>query len=316
MRRQRAYRHEALFWRTTEEFLACTVPFIRDGLTAGEAVMVAVVDSRTRWLREALGADADEVHFVDMSELGRHPARIIPAVRTFLDEHVAKSQVRGIGEPIWSGRRSEEVLECQLQEALLNVAVQPDTPFWLLCPYDAGRLEESAIEEAYRSHPAVVTDQQYRGSHLYGGAEHVRTLWGSALPVLDGPYTELAYDRATTHEVSSFVTAGLHDARVGPARAADLAGAVAQLAAASLRRGAGGGTVRCWRRPEAITFEVSDPSTIADPMVGRRLPSKDRRHPLWNAGEECDLVQVRSNASGTTVRVHLWLPAPQPHGAV
>jgi hypothetical protein len=54
------------------------VPFIRDGLEAGEPVMVAVSALHTKWLRDALDGQA-EVEFVDIEELGRNPAQIIPA---------------------------------------------------------------------------------------------------------------------------------------------------------------------------------------------------------------------------------------------
>ena len=55
------------------------------------------------------------------------PARLIPAWQWFLDTRSSPCRpVRGIGEPIWPGRRSEEILESQLHEALLNIAVDPD----------------------------------------------------------------------------------------------------------------------------------------------------------------------------------------------
>ncbi len=79
-----------------------------------------------------------------MTQLGSNPARIIPAWRDFLDEHPG-TPVRGVGEPIWGGRRPAEIVECQLHEALLNVAISPATPLWLRCPYDATQLAESVL---------------------------------------------------------------------------------------------------------------------------------------------------------------------------
>jgi hypothetical protein len=52
--------------------------FITDGLEAGEPVMVAVSAQHTKWLRDALDGQAD-VEFVDIEQLGRNPAQIIPA---------------------------------------------------------------------------------------------------------------------------------------------------------------------------------------------------------------------------------------------
>jgi len=304
---KRTYRHEALIWRDRREFLATTVPFLCDALTAGEAVMVAVIEFRARWLRQALGSDADGVHFVDMADLGRNPARILPAWRQFLDDHSAEDAlVRGIGEPVWCGRRPEQIVEGQFNEALLNVAVPPDTPFWLLCLYDAGRLPGCVIEEAYRSHPAVVADGQYRGSHLYGGRDYAEKVWSTELPPIDGTPDELAFGRNDLHSVSSFVAASAYAAEVSPDRAADLAVVLHRFAAGSVQRGAPGGVVRFWTSDDDVVCEVHDCVIIGDPLVGRRAASRDQRHALWEANELCDLVQMRSTSSGTTVRVHSW----------
>jgi anti-sigma regulatory factor (Ser/Thr protein kinase) len=303
----RAYRHEALLWRDADDFLATAVPFLRNGMAAGEAAMVAVVDERARWLREALGADADDILFVDIAELGRNPARIIPLWRGFLDEHSAHGDaVRGLGEPIWAGRRPEEIAEGQLHEALLNVAVEPDTPFWLVCPYEIGRLGDEVIEEVYRSHPAVIDDKQYRGSHLYGGRDYLDTVFSSTLPALPDTFEELAYARKELHSVSSFVAIKAYAAGLRADRAADLAVAAQELAANSLQRGAATGTLRFWSLDDAVVCEVRDAVAVSDPMTGRKHSPKERRQGLWVANQLCDLVQLRSSAAGTTVRVHQW----------
>lgn len=302
----RTYRHEAFVFATVEEFLAGTVPFISDGLAAEEPVMVAVIQARQRLLREALGSDADDVMFVDMAELGRNPARIIPAWRHFLDEHAATPQpVRGIGEPIWMGRRPEEIAESQLHEALLNVAVEPDTPFWLMCPYDAGSLGPEVIEEAYRSHPAIVDAGQYRGSPSYAGRTHVDTVFGTDLGDLGPDFRELTFfsgedDTSLVAEIAlSAYAAGI------PAdRAADFAAGVHELVQSSIRRGASSGSVRIWTVGHALIYEVRDATVVRDPLLGRRGSGRDG---VWAANQLCDLVQLRSTPAGTTVRVHCWL---------
>src|SRR4051812_28437618 len=101
------YRHEAFFYGSDGEFLAGCVPFVRAGVAAGEPVMVALIPERLTLLRDALGEEGAGVRFVDMSQLGRNPARILPAWREFVDRAGADGHpVRGIGEPIWAGRRS------------------------------------------------------------------------------------------------------------------------------------------------------------------------------------------------------------------
>ena len=86
-RSQQGYRHEAFLWHDASDFTAGIVPFIRDGPEAREPVMVAVGALHTKWLRDALDGQAD-VEFVDMEELGRNPAQIIPAWQQFLNTGV------------------------------------------------------------------------------------------------------------------------------------------------------------------------------------------------------------------------------------
>lgn len=71
------FRHDALLYEEDDEFLAGTVPFVRDGVEAGEPVMV-VVEAKLELMRGELGADAEGVEFLDMREAGRNPARLIP----------------------------------------------------------------------------------------------------------------------------------------------------------------------------------------------------------------------------------------------
>ena len=85
-RARQSYRHEAFLWGSRAAFVRGLIPFIEEGVDAGEAVMVAVVPEHTQWLCDDLGVKASAVHFVDMTELGRNPASIIPAWQGFLAE--------------------------------------------------------------------------------------------------------------------------------------------------------------------------------------------------------------------------------------
>ncbi|HET9871210.1 MAG TPA: MEDS domain-containing protein [Propionibacteriaceae bacterium] len=304
-----SYRHEAFLWRDLDDFLAGTVPFIKDGLAAEEPVMVAVIEPRAAMIREALGKDdADRVMFVDMAELGRNPAKIIPAWREFLDaESSAGRPLRGIGEPIWAGRRPEEILECQLHEALLNIAVDPDTPFWLVCPYDTGGLPPVVIEEAHRSHPAIFDADGYRGSAAYAGRPHIDVIFATELPPLAGPFEEITFTADDTQGLSMFVAVRAHAAGLTAEKAAALAVAVHELAQSSLHRGSASGVVRISCQQHAVICDVQDETRISDPLTGRRPTAADQRKGLAFANQVCDLVQLRSTSTGTTVRVHHWI---------
>jgi MEDS: MEthanogen/methylotroph, DcmR Sensory domain len=305
----RAYRHEALMYRGPEGFVAAVEPFVREGIDLGQPVMVAVIEPRIALLRAALGPRADWVTFVDMAELGANPARIIPAWREFVEVHAAQgTPIRGVGEPVWAGRRNAEVLECQLHEALLNLAVAPDTPFWLVCPYDVDALEPAVIDEAHRSHPAII-DDDYRGSTSYGGAYHAGTMFGQGLPEPCGPFEYRVLTEGNSHDLGGWVFRHAAAAGLPVERAHRLSTAVQEISRGGLRDSEGDGLVRLWREDSSLVCEVKDRSVVADPMVGRRPPRYEGRRgrSIRRANELCDLVQIRSTSDGTAVRVHTWL---------
>jgi anti-sigma regulatory factor (Ser/Thr protein kinase) len=305
-----AYQHEAFVYRGDEDFLAGTVPFVLDAVSLAQPVLVAVTLSRLVQLRDAVGVDAPGVHYVDMRELGANPARIIPAWRAFVDECGQEGQpVRGIGEPVWAGRRATEIEECQLHEALLNLAVEPDTPLWLLCPYDADALSAPVLEEAARSHPSLREGDRYRGSTSYGGVHHVDRLFGGRLPDPPDGTSAAAFDRDEVADVRRRVGGCAREAGLGPDRTTDLMLAATEVATNSVRHGGGRGVLRMWCQGDAVVCEITDRGHITDPLAGRRTPSLSAEggRGLWLANQLCDLVQIRSGAHGTAVRLVTWL---------
>jgi hypothetical protein len=305
-RSQQSYRHEAFLWHDASDFTAGIVPFIRDGLEAREPVMVAVGALHTKWLRDALDGQAD-VDFVDMEELGRNPAQIIPAWQQFLNTGSGRFRpVRGVGEPIWPGRRPEELVECQLHEAMLNIAIDPETPFWLICPYDAVTLSPAVVEEAHRSHPVIVEAASYHGSAHYTGRAHVEEMFAAELSELVGQPIATVFTADNMSRLYTYIKLELYVAGL-PARAAgDIAATAQQLALNSLQRGAAEVTVQMWSQPHALICEVVDDTVIDDVLLGRRVPAEDEHDGLWHANQLCDLVQMRSSSAGTTVRLHAW----------
>ena len=306
-RSQQSYRHDAFLWRDSADFARGLVPFIEDGIDAGEAVMVALVPHHIGWLRDGLDASqASRVHFVDMAILGRNPAQIIPGWQEFLARHSGYGRpARGVGEPIWAGRPAEELLECQLHEALLNVAVDPEIPFWLMCPYDLDRLGDSVVAEAHRSHPTIISKGAYYGSPSYKGWAHADALFHAELPPMPGQPIELTFNPKHVDDIFNLltlegVTAGLWSDQV-----VNLATAVCRLAV-SLAGGAAQGIVRVWNHPRALTCEVAGPRFVNDLLAGRRTPQPDHDDPLWWANQVCELVQLRSTPAGTTIRLHAW----------
>jgi anti-sigma regulatory factor (Ser/Thr protein kinase) len=307
------FRHEALLYAGMADFLAGTVPFVCGGLEAGEPVLVVETASKISMLRAELGSDSSSVAFADMAAVGANPARIIPAWRDFVIKHGgAGRRPRGIGEPIWNGRAPVELVECQRHESLLNTAFATGDPWWLLCPYDTEAMDPAVIDEARRSHPYVTDGETFRRSDDYRGLDACGAPFDIPLPAPRSHAHEVAFHAANLVDLRGRVHQHASDAGLAPSRVADFVLAVNEVATNSILHGGGKGTMRLWRETGALTCEVRDAGHIDNPLIDRVRPAPDPTAPrgLWLANQLCDLVQIRSFAGGSTVRLHMWLKAP------
>jgi anti-sigma regulatory factor (Ser/Thr protein kinase) len=90
-------------------------------------------------------------------------------------------------------------------------------------------------------------------------------------------------------------------------RANDLVLAVSEVAANTLRHTGSSGTLTIWHDQNEMVCEIHDEGTITDPLAGQRRPAADASggHGLWLVYQVCDLVELRSDATGTTIRMHM-----------
>jgi anti-sigma regulatory factor (Ser/Thr protein kinase) len=299
-----AFHHEALLYESLEGYLDAAVPFVTDGLEAGEKVLVAVDREKARRMREALGDD-DGLSFVDMHALGRNPACIISAWDEFVSDAGGRS-CRGIGEPLWPGRTAAERSECHRHEELLNHAFRDARGFTLMCPYDTSGLDPADVTGSCRSHPHLARDGRRFASSDYAGIDEVA--------IFDEPLADLAGETSVLRvseprevaRVRAEVVEAAWRAGLG-ARARDAALAANEVVVNSLRHGGGAAEVVLSESDSTLVLEVRDRGFVRDPLAGRLRPSADRQggRGLWLVHRLCDLVELRTSPAGTTVRLHL-----------
>ncbi|MEX1102262.1 MAG: sensor histidine kinase [Actinomycetota bacterium] len=303
-----SFRHEALFYTGTDDFVARTGPFIRDGVHADEPVLVVVGAPKIDMLRSDLGPDADDVYFEDMAGVGQNPARIIPAWREFVDRHAGLGRrLRGIGEPIWAGRSAAELTECARHEALLNLAFADGAALWLACPYDTATLELSVLDEARRNHPFEWDRAGRRPSSTARELAEIARPFDEPLPdPVVTPYG-LRFGEADLHDLRAFIHRRAAAAGLDGSRRSDLVLAANEIATNSVRYGGGGGTLTVWEQADALYCEIQDRGRIDDPLAGRHRPGSESvsGYGIWIANQVCDLVQVRSFETGTVVRLQM-----------
>lgn len=292
------FHHEAVLYAGEQEYAATLLPFLREGIAADEPMLVAIAPERIRLLAGALGADAERVTWVDMADLGRNPARIIPAWRRFADA-AGNRPVRGIGEPVWPGRSGPELDECRLHESLLNVAFADRPSFRLLCPYDARALPASVLQHARESHPWV----DGCGSACYQPPAAL-----APLPPVPAGARRLSFDGHGLAEVRRVVADAARAAGLTERETDACVLAVNELAANSVHHAGGLGELDVWEAAGALVCEIRDAGRIADPLAGRRAPTLEQLggRGLWMVNQLCDLVQIRTPPHAPVNTVRVW----------
>ncbi|MGH3827371.1 MAG: anti-sigma factor RsbA family regulatory protein, partial [Pseudonocardiaceae bacterium] len=325
------FAHQALLYHGTREYLEGTVPFIREGLAAGEPVALAVPGPNLRLILTELGTDAERVRLLDMTRAGRNPGRIIPNVlRAFADAHTF-GRVRIIGEHLWTGRTAREYPACAQQETLINIALA-GRPVTLLCPYDADRVGPQTLAEAEACHPQLIDASGERASGGFAPDRIDQVEAGAAdTPLCSSVMGSTAMGPSFTFDATKATLAGQfacdHAVRLGlRGDHAELKLIVSELVVRGLVPGPGTdpvtGTLQIWAERGYLVCEVRHSGHRHDQLSDRALaePRRPEGRGLLLVHHLSDLVQQRSYPQGTTTRVYLKLspddgPANDPGGA-
>jgi anti-sigma regulatory factor (Ser/Thr protein kinase) len=303
--------HQGLLYASRDEFLAGTLPVIQQGLKQGDPVWVMSTVRNAGWLREALGADARQVVFGDCSQWYRHPVRALATLNRAVREGSGRQCLRMIGEPWWTARTGPEGTERVRHESLLNVALASANAC-VLCTCDTRVVDDEVVTQVARTHPELVVDGGTRSNPEYIDPA-VFTAECDAAPLPEPPSSALclAFDQlGQLATLRAFMTSYATWAGAAAQVVGQFVQAVDEVATNAIEHGGGSGVIRIWTGSQAMSCEISDSgSGLSDPLAGH-LPLPVGRAGgcgLWLARQFCDLVEVRSGSSGTTVRLHLNL---------
>lgn len=90
----------------------------------------------------------------------------------------------------------------------------------------------------------------------------------------------------------------------------DLVLAVSEIAANTIKHAQSPGVLEISHDDREVVCTIHDEGVISDPLAGRRRPAPDALggHGLWLVHQVCDLVEMRSDVTGTTIRLHMSIP--------
>ncbi len=298
--------HPAFFYRGTAEYLKGTVPFIRDGLAAGEPVAVAVPGPNLRLILAELGSDAERVRLLDMTRAGRNSGRIIPSVLCAFASAHPSGRVRIIGEHSWVGRAAREYPACGHHEGLINLALA-GRPVTMLCPYDADRVGPQTLADVQAGHPLLIDVNGERVSATYAPERFIADYNQSAPPATALSLTFNANNLALARQFASDQAT-----RLGlDVDHSEFLLIVGELTGNSLVHGGGNGTLYVWAERGYLVCEVQDAGRIVDPLVGHPVdPNRINGRDLLLVNYLSDLVRQHSCPQGIATRAYMKLPPP------
>jgi CheY-like chemotaxis protein len=165
----RGCRHEALVYSSPDEFIAGCLPFIRQGLTCGDHLLVVLREEGRKVLERALGEAAGQIEFTDAVAWYQSPEHAFQEYTSYLDDHLERgiSRVRVVAEVIWpQSSATADVARWKRYEAGISTAMA-SVPVSFICAYDTRELPAEIITDARRTHPVMRTAAGARPSADY-----------------------------------------------------------------------------------------------------------------------------------------------------
>jgi anti-sigma regulatory factor (Ser/Thr protein kinase) len=169
-------------------------------------------------------------------------------------------------------------------------------------------LDDQVIEAAEHSPPFIAGDREVadEATHTLPHLPEEPDPLSGALPAPRAPTQELTFTEADLVTLRHTLKDWSMREGLGSDPTQELVLAVNELATNSVRYGGGKGRLLLWREHETLMCEIRDAGHLEDALIGRTRPTPDQHsgRGLWLVQELCDLVQIRSSAAGTAIRVH------------
>jgi anti-sigma regulatory factor (Ser/Thr protein kinase) len=299
------YFHEAAVYSSDEELLAIVVPFLREGVAAGEPTLVTFAERTTALIRAAIGRDAHHVRFLPGDVPYTRPATAIRMYREMLAEQAARGvgQIRVVGgvphpEPGASRHGWARY------EAAANHAYA-DFPVWGLCAYDTP--PPAVLADIARTHPYIVTaDGGHRVNEAFEDPVAVLAglLTSGPLPDEGQPAIDAVapVPSAARHAVRTLA----QECGLGEDECDDAVMAASETVVNGLLHGLPPVRLRVWPGRKRLVIAVTDAGTgPTDPFAGL-LPATDTTGGglgLWVTHQICRDVTFHRDPAGFTVRM-------------
>ncbi len=267
----RGHFHEVGFYASDEEFRALIMPFVEDGITIGEPVIIGYDERKSDLIRSWLDDDPSAVTFNTGGSMYATPARAIASWQRQFERHVAQGapRVRIAGDVPHPGNGGR-FEGWDRYESAVNT-VWEEFPVDSLCLYDAATVPGQVRDVVERTHPRILTAAGiHRTNSRYEGQRHHAA--GPRVPVSADPLEAcppnielLDPSAAEARHALELLGRGL----VGDRRLDDLMFGISEAVTNARLHGVPPTAVRMWATDDRLVAEVQDRGPgPADPLAG------------------------------------------------
>src|SRR4051812_47933440 len=268
-----SYTHEALFFDSRRALLEAAVPWLCEGLEAGEHVALVCTDEHNTALADVLGRDP-HVMVLPRTRIYRRAVDAVAFYHDLITARVAAGQprVRLVGEVGFdTGPRGHDEW-CRF-EAVCHHALAP-LPLWSVCAYDTQVLPRPLLDSAWVTHPWLrAGGERARNGDFVQPARLLRDLVRPLAPPAAEVSTLTLTVPGELPQLRRWLRSRLGLAQVGTEAAEHAVLAVDEVAANGLRHGRPPVEVALWQTTAGVVCDVTDRGTgIIDPLAGYTPP--------------------------------------------
>ncbi|MGY1803110.1 anti-sigma factor RsbA family regulatory protein [Blastococcus sp. SYSU D00922] len=296
---------------TESELLGVALPFLDEGLRAGDLVALACPPDTVALLSRELGARAAEVESEPrLNLLGSRAPDALTACARFMERARTSSsgRLRVLSE-VDFGPDPADWREGQRFDAVTNRLLGAE-PMDIVCVYDRRRLDPSVVESVRATHPTLLhADGRYeRNPDFQDPGSYVPSLPLPREPVEDGEPVFAVDDARTLAGLRHQLGATIAELVPDREQQEDLHLAVSEIAANAFRHGTRPVSARVWAGSDRIVCVISDRGTSYGDQLSGFVPAHGSDLSrggmgLWLARKLWDHVDVIPGPDGLSVRL-------------
>ncbi|MFC6090413.1 anti-sigma factor RsbA family regulatory protein [Saccharothrix lopnurensis] len=294
------YYHETAFYGGDADFQDLVVPFLDEGVSAGEPVLVACGAVNERLVRDRV-ADPSGVRFLPGADQYARPTETVLEYRKLFAEYAGVAQIRVVGDVPHPGTGAPWDWWSRYEAAVNDLFAE--FPLWGLCPYDLRTTSADVLADVLRAHPRVAG----AGGHLVNPDYRETWTWPRACPdPLETGHPLVDLLDPSPAEARHAVSAACVATRLTRDELDDIVYAASEAVTNALTHGKPPARLRVWADGARVVVAVSDRGEGPTSPAAGLVPTERTTTAglgLWLTHRTCREVSLGRDENGFTIRL-------------